>query len=114
GFQMQNPHWIINRDFFINNKERYLMGAGLKYAFNKWINVTGRLKMDNNNTIAEKKFSASTSGLFASDAGAYHKAITNNKQLYGDLIVNANRKIASDLNLEVNLGASLIDVKYNM
>jgi TonB-linked SusC/RagA family outer membrane protein len=114
GFQVQNPYWIAQRDFFINKKDRYELNASVKYNLNNWINITGRVKMDNNTTIGEKKYSASTSGLFASPAGFYNKntAITN--QLYTDIIATINRNFLRKYTLNVNAGASLLDSKYNL
>lgn len=113
GFQMQNPYWITQRDMFNNDKERYLMSAGLKYTLNDWINITGRVKYDRNTTIAEKRFYASTAGLFASDAGAYHHNSMGTKQLYTDVLVNINRNLGRDYVLSANVGASLIDDQFD-
>ncbi len=113
GFQMQNPYWIINRDFFINSKDRYVINAAAKYNINNWINVTGRAKLDDNTTIGEKKYDASTAGLFASPAGAYYRATAMTKQLYADVLVNINRNLTRELVLNANMGASYLDTKYN-
>ncbi|MBS1662271.1 MAG: SusC/RagA family TonB-linked outer membrane protein [Bacteroidetes bacterium] len=113
GFQMQNPYWIINRDFFVNHKDRYVMNAAAKYNVNSWINVTARVKLDNNTTVGERKYYASTSGLFASKAGAYYRATTGTKQLYADVLLNINRELTRDVRLNVNIGSSYLDTKYN-
>ena len=113
GFQMQNPYWIINRDFFVNGKDRYVVNAAAKYNVNSWINVTARVKMDDNTTVGEKKYYASTSGLFASDAGAYFRATAITKQLYADVLVNINKALGHDLTLNANIGSSYLDTKYN-
>ncbi len=113
GFQMQNPYWIAQRNMFNNNKERYLASAALKYEIADWINITGRVKYDRNNTVAEKKFYASTSGLFASETGYYHNDVLATKQLYTDVIVNINKSISADYNFTANVGSSLIDDQYS-
>jgi TonB-linked SusC/RagA family outer membrane protein len=114
GFQMQNPHWIINRDLFNNTKDRYILSAGLRYAINDWLSVVGRVKLDNNKSISEKKFAASTSGLFASPAGAYYNNNSRTKQTYADVLLSANKPLNKDLNLSVNLGSSILDAKYDL
>ncbi|HEV9038802.1 MAG TPA: hypothetical protein VGQ51_19330, partial [Puia sp.] len=113
GFQMQNPYWIINRDFFINNKDRYLLTAAAKYNINSWINITGRVKLDDNTTIGEKKYYASTAGLFASPAGAYYRATAITKQTYADILVNIDKTLTRSLRLTANVGSSYLDTKYN-
>jgi TonB-linked SusC/RagA family outer membrane protein len=115
GFQMQNPHWIINRDFFLNDKRRYVVGTALKYNINSWLNITGRAKLDNNITVAEKKFYASTSGLFASPAGAYYKNTGITQQIYTDVLANINKSFFNNrYTLTANVGASLLDATYNL
>ncbi len=111
GFQMQNPYWIINRDFFNNNKERYVLSAGAKYQITDWLNITGRAKLDDNSTVGEKKYDASTSGLFASAAGAYYNNTATTKQIYADVIANVNKSFGN-FDLTANIGSSILDTKY--
>ena len=113
GFQMQNPYWIMHRNMFQNKKNRFIVGTGLKYKINEWLDVAGRVRLDQNNTVAERKFYASTAGLFASDAGAYYKNNEVTRQLYADLLLNVNKQLSSDLNLSGTLGTSLLDVQYS-
>jgi TonB-linked SusC/RagA family outer membrane protein len=114
GFQMQNPYWITQRDYFINQKDRYVLNAGLKYNVADWINVAGRAKLDNNTSVSEKKYHASTSGLFASPAGAYYKNTAVTQQIYADVLVNINKTLSRDYSFSANVGASLLDLKYNL
>lgn len=111
GFQMQNPYWIINRDFFTDSKERFLLSAAAKYQVADWINITGRVKLDDNATVGEKKYDASTVGLFASPAGAYFNNTATTKQIYADILVNIN-KTFRDFNLGANIGSSILDTRY--
>ena len=110
GFQMQNPYWLTERDMFENNKNRFLMSAALKYDINDWMNITGRARIDQTNAINEKKYNASTAGLFAGEAGAYFKYNIDNRQIYADLLLNINRKI-QDVTMVANIGTSLQDAK---
>ena len=114
GFQMQNPYWITKRDFFNNDKDRYVLSTSLKYNIADWINVSGRVKLDRNTTVGEKKYDASTSGLFASPAGAYYKNTAATQQIYSDVLVNINKTFSKQYSLIANIGASLLDEKYNL
>jgi TonB-linked SusC/RagA family outer membrane protein len=114
GFQMQNPYWITNRDIFSNNKDRYILSAGLRYTMASWISVAGRVKRDNNETIAERKYSASTSGLFASPAGAYYNNKSSAKQTYADVLVSINKAFSGNYNLMANIGSSILDARYDL
>ncbi len=112
GFQMQNPYWITERNNFTNSKNRYQMAASLKYDINSWMNITGRAKLDNNTALNERKYYASTSGLFAGDAGAYYKYDLSTRQVYTDLLLNINKQV-NDFSVTANIGASLQDIKYD-
>lgn len=114
GFQAQNPYWIINRDFFNNKKDRYLLSGAAKYNITSWLNIAGRVRMDNNVTVAQKKFWASTSGLFASPAGAYYRNDASTKQLYSDVLASLNKTISNDFTLTANVGSSFQDAQYSM
>ncbi|MRG48316.1 SusC/RagA family TonB-linked outer membrane protein [Chitinophaga sp. SYP-B3965] len=112
GFQMQNPYWITERNMFTNNKDRFLVSAALKYDVNSWINITGRARFDRNSAVNERKYYASTSGLFADAAGAYYKYNMNTQQIYADVLVNINRNF-NNFSLNANVGTSIQDVKYD-
>jgi len=112
GFQMQNPYWVTERNIFNNKKDRLQLSASLKYDINSWMNITGRVKLDRNSSMNERKYYASTSGLFAGEAGAYYKYDINNRQVYADLLLNINKKI-NDFSVTANIGTSLQDMKYD-
>lgn len=71
GLSMQNPYWIVNREHFENNKMRYMFTANLSWKITDWMQATGRLRVDNSQDTYERKISASSSNLFASDYGNY-------------------------------------------
>lgn len=111
GFQMQNPYWITERNMFNNDKNRYQLTGSLKYDINPWLNVAGRVKVDNNTARNQRKYYASTAGLFASPAGAYHKYDVSTNQLYADVLLNGNKQI-NDFSFTGNLGVSIQDTRY--
>ncbi len=108
GLQMQNPYWIINRDMFNNNKERYLMSASLRYDIADWIDVIGRARVDKMDARMESRYAASTSGLFADKAGAYYYTDYYSRLIYADAMVNM-RKNVGKFSLSANVGASIQD-----
>ncbi|MCC8408565.1 SusC/RagA family TonB-linked outer membrane protein [Mucilaginibacter sp. UR6-1] len=112
GFQLQNPYWITERDLFQNNKDRYMLTASLQYNINSWMNITARIKTDQSSALNERKYYASTAGLFASAAGAYHRYNISSGQTYADVLLNIN-KTFKDFSVSGNVGASLQDDKYD-
>lgn len=109
---MQNPYWIVNRNMFINKRDRYMMNLNLKYDIIDGLNVAGRVRLDNEYGIYEKKLYAGTSGQFAQKYGNYSNAKRQNKQVYADLIANLNKSFG-DFDLTANLGTSISDLQYN-
>ncbi len=110
---MQNPYWITERDKFINHKDRFMTSAQLKYDIAKWINISGRVKLDKSVETHEKKFAASTLDLFASKYGYYSKNDITTRQIYAEALLNINKYFCDDkLSLTATLGTSLEDVNY--
>ncbi len=110
---MENPYWIINRENMGNEKERYMFTGNLRYKMNKWLNVTGRLRVDNSEDTYTRKISASSSNLFASDKGNYHNHTTQFKNLYGDVILNIDKRF-DKWGVNANLGGSFTDVQQDV
>ncbi|SFC39718.1 TonB-linked outer membrane protein, SusC/RagA family [Parapedobacter composti] len=114
GLSMQNPYWIMERDRFQNNKQRYMTNATLQYRLNDWINLSGRLKLDRSNDKFEKKFNASTNTLFASENGYYSLNEAQTQQVYAEFLMNINKTFAQDaLYLTANVGTNVEDVQYD-
>ncbi len=111
GLAMQNPYWIVNRDNFINHKNRFMVSGGLSYNIAKGITLGARAKMDYTSAINEKKYSASTDAIFAQSQGAYYKDDATTRQLYGDVMLNID-KYLGDFSLTATLGASINDTDY--
>ena len=112
GFGMQNPYWIINRNMFNTDRNRYIMSFSMKWNITNWLNIVGRARMDNAYTDFERKLSASTDGLFAEEAGNYMRQRDVNKAIYLDFLLNVDKKLNDDFRLLANLGGSFYDEKY--
>ena len=67
GMAIENPYWIVNRENMSNHKSRYMFSANLNYKVFEWMNVVGRMRIDNSNDTYERKISASSDQLFASE-----------------------------------------------
>ncbi|NCC10811.1 MAG: SusC/RagA family TonB-linked outer membrane protein [Bacteroidia bacterium] len=111
GIGMQNPYWTTQRDKFINHKNRFLISGGVNYQLSKGITIGARAKMDYTSGLYEKKYSASTDGVFAGKYGAYYKIDDTTRQIYGDVMLNVD-KYFGDFSLSSTIGTSLQDVDY--
>lgn len=53
---MQNPYWINYRNLRENKKDRYMLNAGLSYQIFDWLNIAGRVRLDNTSTNYTENF----------------------------------------------------------
>lgn len=109
---IQNPYWITRRNFNTYKDNRLILGGSLKYTFNDWINVSARYRIDRNTKLNELKNYASTNLLLTSgsDKGSYLRATDENKNEYGDIMVNIQKQV-SDWEFVVNAGVSMTKAK---
>lgn len=108
---LANPYWVQNRQIRENKKTRYMVNASLKYQIFDWLDVTGRVKIDNYENRKTYKAYASTGSLSAGDRGTYHDTWAQSKTTYADAIATVNKNF-SDWSVNVNLGVSLNDSRY--
>uniref|UniRef100_UPI0039776279 SusC/RagA family TonB-linked outer membrane protein n=4 Tax=Rikenellaceae TaxID=171550 RepID=UPI0039776279 len=87
---MQNPYWANYRNLRENRKDRYMLNAALSYDILDWLNVSGRIRLDNShNTYTEKMYASSNVQLTEQSAnGLYGVTKTMDRQVYGDALLN--------------------------
>ena len=110
--RMQNPYWINYRNLRNNNKRRYILSLNVSYDILDWLNIAGRVRIDNANNLYTQKYYATTEATISEGGknGHYTEARTYDTQTYADIMVNVN-KGWQDWSLVANLGASLNDIK---
>ena len=54
GLGMQNPYWIINRNMFNTDRDRYIISLSMKWNITNWLNIIGRARIDNAYTDFEQ------------------------------------------------------------
>lgn len=115
-FTGQNPYWINYRNLRTNFKDRYMLNAGLTYKILDWLNVAARIRVDNSANKYERKLYASSNTTLTEGSGNGFYAIskTDDKQIYGDLMVNINKSFENTLSLQANVGASLSDIQQDV
>lgn len=112
--RMQNPYWIAYRNLRTNYKKRYMLSASLSYDITNWLNVSGRVRVDNSSTKSEQKLYASSNTTLTegSSQGFYSIGKPDESQVYADVLANLNKRFG-DFSLVVNVGASIVDNKYD-
>ncbi|MGL5261815.1 MAG: SusC/RagA family TonB-linked outer membrane protein, partial [Bacteroides sp.] len=110
-FTGQNPYWIAHRNLRENKKDRYMLNAGLSYDILDWLNVSGRVRIDNSVNDFTEKYYATTNLTLAegSSNGLYGITTTKQKQTYADFLVNINKTFDNLFSVHANLGTSYSD-----
>lgn len=112
-YRMQNPYWIAYRNLRLNQKKRYMLSAQLSYDITDWLNVSGRVRVDNTHTKYEQKLYASSNSTITENSTQGHYTISkpDETQTYADVLANINKRFA-DFSLVANVGASIVNNRY--
>lgn len=112
--RMQNPYWIAYRNLRLNNRRRYMLSAALSYDVTPWLNLSGRVRIDNSTTKYEQKLYASSNSTITegSTQGYYAVADPQERQTYADILANVDKRFG-DFSIVANLGASISDNRYD-
>lgn len=108
GLSLQNPYWIMNKMNREINRKRYMLSASLKYNITNWLNVVGRVNIDNSTFRNTDKRHAGTLPVFAGSKGRYKSELRDEGQTYADVIANIDKRI-NDFSFNINLGGSIKD-----
>ena len=88
--RMQNPFWINYRNLRNTDKKRYMLSFSASYDILPWLNVAGRVRLDNSNSLYTQKLYASSNTTITDGGknGHYTEARAYDTQTYADLMVN--------------------------
>lgn len=106
GLDVQNPYWTAYRNVRPEAKDRYMLYASLKYDIASFLNVSGRVRLDNTYMEKEDKRYASTISTFAAPNGRYNYFNETFRQKYADVMANFDKTFAEKYRATVNAGVS--------
>ena len=87
-----NPYWVLNRIKSKEKRDRIMASITGKLKVTDWLNIQGRLSVDNTFDRFERKWHATTYEAWAPKGnGRYRQERFDAKQFYGDLMVNFNK-----------------------
>lgn len=110
GLNLENPYWITNREIFKSDKKRYMFHMRAQYDILDWLNVAGRVRIDNTQSDIQRKLHASSSMLHTnSSKGSYNKTVEDYSQTYADIMINIDRRLNDAFSLTSNIGSSFED-----
>ena len=111
--RMQNPYWINYRNLRNNDKKRYMLTLSAQYDILDWLNVSGRVRIDNSSNLYTQKLYASSESTITEGGknGHYAEARGFDSQTYADIMLNINKEFGMDWSLVANVGASINNIK---
>ncbi len=114
--RMQNPYWIAYRNLRNTDKKRYMLSFSASYDILPWLNVAGRVRIDNANSLYTQKLYASSNTTITDGGknGHYTEQREYDTQTYADVMVNINKTFGDDWSLQANVGASINNVKTDL
>lgn len=113
GISLQNPYWIMNRMNRETNRRRYKMAVSLQYNMTDWLNIQGRVSIDNAESETTGKRYAGTDPTFAGSKGRYEENHKTDRQVYADALANFN-KTFGDFAVTANVGTSIKDIRMQL
>lgn len=111
--RMQNPYWIAYRNPRENSRKRYMLTGAASYKITDWMDVSGRIKVDNINGFYTQKLYATSNAtlLEGSKYGYYTQQDEQTRQTYGDVLLNINKTFGEKFSVAAHVGASINDTR---
>lgn len=101
------PYWNRYKDFETDSRNRIFGNAGLDYEATKWLTFSGRVFMDDYNTLEEER---TAKDYFV---GGYIKRVRTSREMNYQLTANLKADISKDLKLNAILGGNIMHRKWN-
>ncbi len=105
-----NPFWVLNRNMSSEKRQHTIASASARYAFTSWLNIQGRLSLDNTNDYYEREMYATSSPVLVPANGRYQRQTFDAKQFYGDVMLNFSNTF-NEWEINASLGSSFLDFK---
>ncbi len=111
----ENPYWVLNRAKAEEERQRLILFGTAKYKITDWMNIQGRASVDRTKDIWSRNVHATTNSVYFGNHpdtelhhGGYFRDDFLNQQLYGDLMLDVNKKI-NDFTVVGVLGTAIRD-----
>jgi TonB-linked SusC/RagA family outer membrane protein len=97
-----NPYWTRYENYENDSRIRWFGNITANYKITDWLNVMGRVTLDNYNEQQEERIAVGSI-----DVSKYSKFNRSWQEYNYDLIVNANTNLTDDISLKGLVGANL-------
>ena len=103
-----NPYWTFYENFETDTRNRYFGNINLNYELNDIFSVLGRFTFDTYDELREERNNVGSAGV-----SGYSRYNNRTSEYNYDVILNVNKDLSDDLNLDGNLGWNLRRNSYN-
>jgi TonB-linked SusC/RagA family outer membrane protein len=101
-----NPFWNQYMEYETDGQDRLFGNVGLDYDANKWLSFSGRVFMDQFNTLQEER---SAKDYFA---GSYTKRIGTSREMNYQLTATIKKDFTKDFKFNATLGGNIMHRKW--
>lgn len=108
----QNPYWSAYRNLYDRTRNRIIGMVALKYQITPELSIQGRSSIDYYNDNSEEKDFNDSYWVSFQGLGNYIINKESNRQFNNDVLLNYNKNLNDDFNLNVNAGASIEQFNY--
>ncbi|MBW8685738.1 SusC/RagA family TonB-linked outer membrane protein [Chitinophaga rhizophila] len=100
------PYWNRYMDYETDSRNRLFGNAGLDWDVSKWLSISGRVFMDDYNTLEEERS--------AKDylIGGYIKRVRTSREMNYQLTANINKDFGKDFKLNAVVGGNIMHRKW--
>ena len=104
-----NPYWILNRNKFKGNLERFILSNSFVYKPMDGLTFTDNIGLDN---WTDDRRQVTSKGTFGKAKGMYETRHYNNQSITNDFIATLDRSLTPDLDLKVIAGHNIFQNTY--
>lgn len=120
GVVKENPYWNIYRQLFFEKRKRNMYSASLTYDVLSWLNISGRVRIDNTQGEGEmRSYATSDPSTGVGKRGEWRYTMRTINQTYADIMLNINKDFSKYVdhdgndrklfNITANIGSSYDD-----
>ena len=102
-----NPYFIRYQNYETDSRNRYFGNVNLNYKVTDWLNLLGRVTVDNWNQLQEERRAVGSVGV-----PSYTRRNLGFNETNFDFLATADKNVTSDLNLKGLLGVNVRKTRY--
>lgn len=102
-----NPYFARYQNFESDSRNRYFGNVFANYKATSWLNILGRVTVDNWNQLQDERRAVGTTGV-----SSYSRRNTGWNETDYDLIASVNKNLGTDFNLKAVAGTNVRKQRY--